>query len=110
MADTPTNLPANEEVVKYLPKLQEWGVSVIRTTIVPPLAALLVLWIAAKAGFEVDADDPALRTFVFTAVTGVWYSLMRGIEVLARKPWVVKIAGWLLGVAKAPASRVTPTP
>lgn len=109
MEVTPTNMPANEEVVKYLPKLQEWGVSVIRTTVVPPLASLLVLWLAAKFGWNVSKEDPAVQTAVFTAVTGLWYSAMRGLEVVARKPLVVKIAGILLGMPKAPASRVEPT-
>lgn len=107
-AATPTNLPASEEVVKYLSRLKEWGVSVIRSVIVPPIAALVVLFLTSKVGLDINSDDPTLNTAIFVGVTALWYAAMRGIELVSRKPWFVKAAGILLGSSKAPASRVEP--
>lgn len=109
MTDSPTSLPAENEVVRVLPRFREWGVSVVRTTIAPPLAALLAVLLGRAIGIELPEDDPTLTGIVFTALSGVWYSVFRGIEVAARSPLVAKVAGVFLGSWKAPASRVTPT-
>lgn len=104
----PTVNPVTGEIDEILSRGSELGVSVIRTTIVPPIAAAVVLVLSNYLGLELPKDDPTVTAIVFTAVTGGWYTVWRGVEVFARKPLVVKIAGFLLGSWKKPVVRSLP--
>lgn len=78
-----------------LSPLKELGVSLIRTALVPGLAALVLQWLLGRGITFVP------EKFVFTGVTFIimtlWYFLFRGIELLAKNPKFKRIAGFLLG-------------
>jgi len=86
-----------------LTRLREWGISMIRTSIVPPLAGWLLLQ-AVRYGVTVDSGT--VQLVVLTVLTAVWYGVMRAVELVAANPRVVRIAGWLLGSPSAPAARL----
>lgn len=86
-----------------LTRIREWGISMLRTAVVPPIAGWLLLQ-AVKLGINVDG--PTIQLVVMAVLTAVWYGLMRAVELLAANPRVVRIAGWLLGSPSAPAARL----
>lgn len=75
-------------------RAKEWGISVIRTAIVPPIAAIIIAWLV-KLGIKIDS------VWVFTIITfvfnGIWYSSLRLVEILAKNPKVQYWAGIFLG-------------
>lgn len=84
--------------------LKELGISFIRTSLVPPAAALVIQWLLAR---EITALS---QEVVFTGVTflisGVWYIAFRGIELAASNPTVKKWAGIFLGYPRTELPRV----
>jgi len=69
------------------------GPSIVRT-VIPLIVGFLLTW-ALKAGF--DLDDDSVTNVVTVIVTGVYYALVRFLEV-----HVNPSLGWLLGLAKPP--------
>lgn len=80
-------------------KLKEYVVALIRTSIVPPIAGYLLTKLPM---FSANSIQMAL----FVILSGVWYTVFHGIEVLAKNPTVVKWAGIFLGFPKQPAYSV----
>lgn len=79
--------------------LKELGVSFIRTSLVPPAAALVIQWLLAHQITALSSE------VVFTGVTflisGLWYVAFRGIEILSKNPTVKHWAGIFLGYPRS---------
>ena len=75
--------------------LKELVVSWIRTAVVPPIAALLLQWLLALGITSLNSN--LVFNGVTLILTGIWYLIFRGLEIISSKPWVKKWAGIFLG-------------
>ena len=84
--------------------IKELGVSFIRTSLVPPLAAIILQWLLAhKINF---LNESVVFTGVTFVISGIWYVTFRSIEVISEKPAVKKWAGIFLGYPRSEIPRV----
>jgi len=79
-------------------KYKELVVSWIRTSVVPPTAALILTWLAQR---NIQLPDTTVYWFVTLFLSGVWYVIFRGIEILSENPKVKKWAGIFLGYPRS---------
>lgn len=80
-------------------KLKELGISFIRTSLVSPTVGFLLM-VATRHGIEIKASWlVALVTIVYS---GVWYVLLRMVEIAAKNEHIKKWAGIFLGYPSTP--------
>lgn len=74
-------------------------ISMVRTIV--PLIAGFILTLAARAGIDISGELATM--FTYTIVTGVYYALIRILEV--KFPWFGILLGWKAEVKYADTSR-----
>jgi hypothetical protein len=89
----------------FISRAREWGISMIRTVVVPPIVGYMLLCLV-QAG--ITLDEGLVTNVVYGVCVAAWYGIMRGVELAATHPTFRKIAGLLLGYAAAPVARVDP--
>ena len=80
-------------------KLKEFGVSLVRTSVVPPLAGFILMKLAE---WQITIDETTVSTIVFAVCSAIWYAAFRLIEIFSQNPKFIRWAGILLGAPKAP--------
>lgn len=80
-------------------KLKEYVIALIRTSIVPPAVGYIL------TRFPMF-NKSSIEMVLVVVLSGIWYSIFHGIEVLAKNPTIAKWAGIFLGFPKAPAYSV----
>lgn len=76
-------------------KLKEYVIALIRTSIVPPMAAYII------TRFPVF-EHTSVEMVLVVVLSGIWYSIFHGIEVLSQNPKIKKYAGIFLGFPAQP--------
>lgn len=76
-------------------RLKEYIVALIRTSIVPPLAGYLLTRLPMF-------DRTSIEMVLVVVLSGVWYTVFHGIEVLSQNPTIKKWAGIFLGFPAQP--------
>jgi hypothetical protein len=80
-------------------KVKDFGIALIRTSIVPPTVGLVLTWLAKN---NITISSTYVSSVLTVTFSGVWYIIFHGIEVLSSKPKVRKWAGIFLGFPKTP--------
>lgn len=75
--------------------VREYVVSLLRTSVVPFIAAW-VIHMLQHWNIQWFTDSQILNGTTIV-VASIWYAIFRWIEIIAKKPLVKKIAGILLG-------------
>ena len=81
-------------------KVKDFGIALIRTSIVPPTVGLVLTWLAKN---NVTISSTYVSSVLTVIFSGVWYIFFHGIEVLSKKPRVRYWAGIFLGFPKTPS-------
>lgn len=76
-------------------RLKEYIIALIRTSIVPPLAGYLLTRLPMF-------DRTSIEMVLVVVLSGVWYTVFHGIEVLSQNPLIKKWAGIFLGFPAQP--------
>lgn len=80
-------------------KFRDYVIALIRTSIVPPIAGYILTRLPMF-------DNTTIEMGLVVILSGIWYSVFHGIEVIAQNPTVVKWAGIFLGFPRQPAYSV----
>lgn len=80
-------------------KLNEWVISIIRTTLVP-LVGSWIVQVLLNWGIDFKPNQTFWSALTFV-IMGLWYVVFRGIEILSENPTVKKWAGIFLGYPRA---------
>lgn len=80
-------------------KFRDYVIALIRTSIVPPAVGFILTRIPLF-------DRGSVEMVLVVLLSGIWYSIWHGVEVVAKNPTVIKWAGIFLGFPKQPAYSV----
>lgn len=75
--------------------IKELVVSLIRTSLVPPVAGFVLAWLTSHHVTAIHSEW--VFTVVTVVLTGLWYVIFRAIELINTNPTVKKWAGVFLG-------------
>lgn len=83
-------------------KLKDFGIALIRTSIVPPAVGFLATFFLSRG---INVETGYITAGLTILFSGLWYIILHGVEVLAKKEKVRKWAGIFLGYPKTPNYR-----